>query len=118
MARNSTPETLIPISAIASRLGYLDDQVAKRVKASDVHADWDGTPCVFWSVAKSTLEKLAAEKLAHEREQAATMREQMDREQWEREYPLRAFQDAQGRNRVAGVEVTVPPASEQTEWAE
>jgi hypothetical protein len=61
MARsNSTPETLIPISAIAMRLGYSDEAVTNRVKASEVVADWDGAPCVAWSTAKATLETLAS----------------------------------------------------------
>jgi hypothetical protein len=115
---NSTTETLVPISAIAMRLGWLDEQVANRVKASDIHADWNGDPAVPWSAAKATLEMLAAEKAAYEREQYAAMNAQMDEEQFAREYPLRAFEDAQRQNVIGGVQMTVPPASETEEWAE
>ena len=115
MARsNSTPETLITISQIAARLGYLDEAVTNRLKASDVVPDWDGVPAVPWSVAKSTFETLASEKAAYEREQYAFMTKQMDEEQFAREYPLRAFEDAKRHNVVAGVQVSVPGADE--EW--
>jgi hypothetical protein len=111
MARsNSTPETLIPITQIAQRLGYLNEAVTNRVKAADVRPDWDGTACVSWGTAKSLYEKLAAEKAAHEQEQHARIAKQMDEEQYAREYPLRAFQDAQRRNVIAGVQVSVPDA--------
>jgi hypothetical protein len=113
-SNSDNSEVLVPITQIAMRLGYPDEAVTNRVKASEVVADWDGVPAVPWSVAKSTLETLAAEKAAYEREQYAATNAQMDAEQHEREYPLRAYEDALSHNRIDGVRVSVPPADE--EW--
>jgi|SRR5215204_5618877 len=118
MARNSNTEVLIPISAIATKLGYLDEQVANRLKQSDVVSDWNGSLAVSWSTAKATLEMLAAEKATYEREQIARMAKQMDEEQHAREYPLRAYEDAQRQSRGPAIQVTTPPSSETEEWAE
>jgi hypothetical protein len=112
MARssNSTPETLVPVAEIAGRLGLLPEMIAGRVRQSDLRHDWDGAACVEWSAAKSLYKQMIAEKEAGDREQHARMAKQMDEEQYAREYPLRAFEDAQRQNRIDGVQVSVPDA--------
>ena len=119
MARdsNENTETLVPISQIAARLGYLDATVTNRLKASDVVADWDGTPCVSWSTAKATLEQLAAEKATYEREQAAAMAKQMDDEQEGRMAFVRAFENAGNHNRIpGGLVVSLPGEGPTPAW--
>jgi hypothetical protein len=116
-SNSNNSEVLVPVAEIAGRFGFLPEMIEGRVKPGDLRHDWDGAVCVDWSVAKSLYEKMLAEKAAYEREQAAAMNAQMDNEQRAREYPLRAYENALRTNRVAGIQVTVPPASETEEWA-
>jgi hypothetical protein len=52
--------------------------------------------------------------LRTDREHYAAMNAQMDAEQHERMYPLRAYEDALGHNRIDGVVVSTPDA--EADW--
>src|SRR5262245_18832003 len=111
-------EQLIPVSAVAARIGYPDEMVWNRLQETDVTADWDGTPCLPWSRAKQIYDQLSAEKREADDLNQRRIAEQLDREHFDRTWPTRAYEEAaaRGSQRVRGVEVSLP-GEDEPDWA-
>jgi hypothetical protein len=100
-------EPLIPISLVALRCGHLDETIWRKLREGETVSDWDWTYCLPWSRAKQLYDEISGATAAADAENQRRIAEQQDREQFAREYPVRAFKEA-AKTRVRGVEVTVP----------